>query len=450
MFRKIVSNLSFSPALVGQLAFYAKRLRKEEATRRIGLVFVALALVVQGLAVFDPSQSANASTSNDFIPGGISGEGAKGLEDKYMPAYDANVDHLKDIMTGVGITRSEITSATYGTWVVHETYSWGRQTRLSAAQGLTKVNIPDKNGKTILSIYGVKSKWINGYSTVIHGWIGHSAHVGWFAIMEACGNLATETVPKPVVPTPPTPPVTTPTTPSTPTTPTKPPVVTPPKCEYTDTLLASSPDCKPCAGSPGIWYKDTTCIPNITESKTATNLTQGNVEASTVTAQASDTISYTISAKNTGLAATTVPLTDNLNDVAEYATLIDAGGGTYDQTSHVLSWPSVSVAPGSSQTRTYVVQLDSSIPATPVGASDAISYDCKMQNGFGNTVTIAVACPTPKVVEQTVTQLPHTGPSENLMFAGIVLAITTYFYLRSRQVGKEIRLIRRDLNAGAL
>jgi len=38
MFRKIVSNLPFSPALVGQLGFYAKRLRKEETTRRLGLI----------------------------------------------------------------------------------------------------------------------------------------------------------------------------------------------------------------------------------------------------------------------------------------------------------------------------------------------------------------------------------------------------------------------------
>ena len=54
MFRRIFSNLSFSPALVGQLGFYAKRLRREEATRRLGLVFTALALVVQSLAVFSP------------------------------------------------------------------------------------------------------------------------------------------------------------------------------------------------------------------------------------------------------------------------------------------------------------------------------------------------------------------------------------------------------------
>jgi hypothetical protein len=51
MFRKLVSNLSFSPALVGQIAFYAKRLKKEETTRRLGLLFTVFALIIQAFVV---------------------------------------------------------------------------------------------------------------------------------------------------------------------------------------------------------------------------------------------------------------------------------------------------------------------------------------------------------------------------------------------------------------
>ena len=68
MFRNIVSNLPFSPALVGQLGFYAKRLRKEEATRRLGLIFTVLALVVQSFAVFQAPEPVNATT-----PGQVGG-----------------------------------------------------------------------------------------------------------------------------------------------------------------------------------------------------------------------------------------------------------------------------------------------------------------------------------------------------------------------------------------
>ena len=47
MFKKIVSNLPFHPTLLGDLGYYLKRVRQEEAIRRLGLVFVLLALAVQ-------------------------------------------------------------------------------------------------------------------------------------------------------------------------------------------------------------------------------------------------------------------------------------------------------------------------------------------------------------------------------------------------------------------
>ena len=107
MFRKIVSNLAFSPALVGQLGFYAKRLRKEEATRRVGLIFTALALVVQWFAVFTPPESANASNGNNII--------YSGFKDKndLLAIYDRNKDSaghtdLQQIYKYFGITRQDI------------------------------------------------------------------------------------------------------------------------------------------------------------------------------------------------------------------------------------------------------------------------------------------------------------------------------------------------------
>jgi hypothetical protein len=74
-----------------------------------------------------------------------------------------------------------------------------------------------------------------------------------------------------------------------------------------------------------------------------------------------------------------------------------------------------------------------------------------MVNNFaGNQTIVTVDCPPPKVVEQVVAELPHTGASENIAFAGVVFAVVVYFYARSRQVKKEVRLIRRDLNAGTI
>jgi hypothetical protein len=400
MFKKIVSNLSFSPALVGQLGFYAKRLKREETTRRLGLVFVALALVVQGLAVFQPPESANAASSNDLVYGGL-GLGSNRSINHFLAPYDANTNHLKDIMNYMGISRAEIASAQYSSFITGTVKrSWGHNPiHTTSAQELpTTITNPDGTGN-ITTIYSRPLSLSNGPNARIYAYIGHSDRVGWFALMQACGNLVTEKIPTPITPPAPTPP-------------------------------------KPAA---------------LTFDKTATNISQGNVAASTIAAKENDKITFTLSMKNTGGTAAPIKISDNLSDTLEYSTLIDNGGGTFDDTTKTLAWPDISLAPGQTQERSFAVQVLSTIPATPVGASNPDSYNCIMNNAFqGSGVTIPVTCAPPKVIEQVTTELPHTGPRENMIFAGVVLAVVTYFFLRSKQLGKEVRLIRRDLNAGTI
>jgi len=420
MFRKIVSNLSFSPALVSQLGFYAKRLRKEETTRRLGLIFVVLALVVQGLTVFQPSESANASNAGDFVPGGL-GLGANRSINNFLAPYDANSNHLRDVMTYLGVTRSEITSAQFSSFISGQKLSWGYAQR----SGSTPVTITNSAGAAVTTVYARPLGIANGYNERIYGWIGHSAKIGWFAIMQACGNLVTDSIPPP----PPAPPK---------------------KCVYNNAILATDENCKPCPGNSALWINDKLCIANVTQSKAAVNTSQGSVNASTISARESDAITFTVKVQNTGLNSKKVQLTDNVADVLEYSTLTDKGGGTLDASTKILSWPDVTLAPNETQVRSFAVRMLDTIPATAKGASDPTSFDCVMENVFGNTISIDVTCPTPKVVEQVVTQLPKTGPTENILFAGIVLAIVTYFYARTRQMKKEVRLIRRNLNVGTI
>ena len=397
MFRKIVSNLSFSPALVGQLGFYAKRLKKEETTRRLGLVFVALALVVQCLTVFQPPESANASSSSDFVAGGL-GLGANKSLNNFLAPYDSNATNLKDIMNSVGITREEIAAAQFGSWMTPGKISWGREP-ISYAKG--SVEVKNSAGTTVGAIYGRDMTVLNG-NTDIYGWIGHSSKVGWFAIMQACGNLVTTIIPPPPPP---------------------PPAPKPAK---------------------------------IVVSKTAINVTQGKVSANTIAARENDKITFTLNLENKGGTAKVTKIEDNLTDILEYSTLIDKGGGTFKDSTKVLSWPDVNLKPGEKQSRTFAVQLLATIPATPTGISSPESYNCIMDNAFvagGSNnagIKIPVVCAPPKVIEQVVTELPKTGPTENMIFAGVVLAVVTYFFLRSKQLGKEVRLIRRDLNAGTI
>jgi len=414
MFRKIVSNLSFSPALVGQLGFYAKRLKKEETTRRLGLIFVVLALVVQSLAVFQPPESANAASTNDFVPGGL-GLGSQRSINNFLAPYDQNTNNLKDIMNYMGISREQIASAQFSSFISGTVKrSWGRNATHSTAQGEVSTVILGSNYQPITTVYSHPLALVNGADSRIYGWIGHSDRVGWFAIMQACGNLVTEIIPP--VPTPPVPP-----TPPTPTPPT--PTPTP---------------------------------ANIIVSKTAQNISQGNIKASTVSAKENDKITYTLNLQNTGETAKVTKISDNLSDVLDYSSLIDNGGGTFTAATKTLSWPDVNLKPGEKQSRTFAIQMLSTIPATPVGQSNPDSYNCAMDNVFtsggspSTGITIPVTCAPPKVIEQVTTELPHTGPTENMIFAGAVLAVVTYFFLRSKQLGTEVRLIRRDLNSGTI
>ncbi len=71
MFKKLLSNLPFNPSLIGQVAFYAKRMHRESALRRTGLVFVALAFFVQMFAFVSPSEPTLAASPNDILNGGF-------------------------------------------------------------------------------------------------------------------------------------------------------------------------------------------------------------------------------------------------------------------------------------------------------------------------------------------------------------------------------------------
>lgn len=72
MFKKLLSNLPYNPSLIGQVSFYAKRMHTEEKLRRLGLVFVVLAFVVQMFAFLSQPESSLAASDNDILRGGFS------------------------------------------------------------------------------------------------------------------------------------------------------------------------------------------------------------------------------------------------------------------------------------------------------------------------------------------------------------------------------------------
>lgn len=67
MFRKLLSNLPFTPSLITQVSFYAKRLQRESSIRKAGLIFISLTLAVQTFAVISPAEASNQCSSNDVV-----------------------------------------------------------------------------------------------------------------------------------------------------------------------------------------------------------------------------------------------------------------------------------------------------------------------------------------------------------------------------------------------
>ncbi len=395
MFRKLVSNLSFSPALMTQVGFYAHRLRQEEVTRRTTVLFVAMAVVIQSLTVFSPPESANASSEQDLIRGGVTS-----LEDLLI-RYDKNTDDIRDIYSTLGVERAEI-AATKETTInsKNDLYSISRFGQYSPDQGETSFTYKRSAGGegvrfisplALADTSAAKERTGTKYTA----WTGQSAKLGWFAIMKSNASLATKGYPATITP----------------------------------------------GGA--------TATSLLTKTITANNLTQG-ADATTVTAQPFDKISYTITVKNTGSSSVQLPLSLSISDTLEYASLIDDGGGHLDATTKTLSWTTTPLAPGGTQQRTFAVQLFSHIPATPTGVSNGNSYDCVMATTFGTSSAIRVQCPAGKTLEGILGGLPSVGPGANIVFSVIILTVVVYFYLRTRQMKKELRLIRHNINIGTI
>jgi hypothetical protein len=617
MFRKIVSNLPFSPALVGQLSFYAKRLRKEEATRKLGLIFTALALVVQSLAVFSPPEAANAATPGKVgdaprceveavgprgqafsinngkatvsfdVKGGKKCKVQISANSFFAPSadgrpYDKQILHDRNTRIFDSPGRYTMGTAlpdksnenkgcfyqvdlTYGTYNVTPVLAYGHgkldcgtvETPPSAiceylsvnriaegryaVKGKAKIAGSAKiraHAFTIKNAAGttVLNKEINTDLRIAEFEYNQSVpgtYAAYLTVKTSVGNVSSPecasvfVVPSVTTPTPipaavcatvvatitnrteayfsgraqasngasirsytfiirkadgsevdrivvqsstasaatskvdiPTPGdysvqlvVQTSLGDKTDQTNCKKPftIAQPQVCQYNPALPANSPECQPCPASPDLWIKDEKCSADVVYTKSSTNITQGNIDASSTKAHASDKITYTLIAENRGKAPSDVTISDDLTDTLEYATLLDSGGGKLDTKSQTVTWPTVTLDAGEKTSRTIMIQVLKSIPATNTGTTQTTSYDCTMTNTLGNTTDVKVTCPIEKViVEQTVKELPKTGPGENMMFASILLAVVVYFYARSRQLGTEVRLVRRSVNAGTI
>jgi uncharacterized repeat protein (TIGR01451 family) len=445
MFEKLLATLPYNPGLANQVAFYGRRMREESSIRRIGLIFIVLAFMIQFFAVLNPPQPAKAAacSGNDLVYCGISS--AQEAANK----CNANIRGYGKIMDYYGIPCSDIANAPDGYINQHDhnnqLFSLGNN-----AYGMPgETAVPINPGNPVFWRY----LWGWNITRPIHV-LRLSEHGQTFFIMFDCGNLVSIGIPQKYTPPPPPPqvglgqsqPVSTP-KPSTPTpTPTSTPRTssTPPPpptpCPYDSSITADNTSCKPCAGSTDSQDTDSCVVIH----KTAGNVTAGTADANDTTANPGDVITYTLYAKNSGkVTVKNYLFEENLDDVSVYADITDLHGGTMDD-SHKVSWPGTLIDPGKTATVQVTVKVKNPVPQTPVTANDPNHYDLTMTNVYGNTVNIKLPGSPEKTVEAAATSLPNTGPGTNLFIGSIIVMAAGYFYGRSRLLAKESNLALRE------
>lgn len=441
-FKKLLSNLPFNPSLIGQVSFYAKRLRKEQAVRRLGFVFVALALVIQLFAVISPPEPTLAESNNDVIRGGFSSRS------QAVNYCRSNTRDFRNILAYYKISCDALAKA--ATKTIRST-DHGKQLhsmgRVPQGPRIARTNKPTNEYSVMINgtEYFMRNLWSwdsRDYSTYKVLQLKNSDGTT-IMLMYSCGNIVTigkYTPPKPK-PKP------------------KPPKPEEPKdvCPNIEGIQTKEEDCDVCPNVPEIQLNPDECYPCpeaeedesstacVEFRKSASNQTQGLDDANGTLAQAGDVIVYTLSAENKGTGEIKDFIMDeNLSDVLEYADIVDLNGGQLDQNS-VVVWPKETIAAGTTLTKTITVKVKNPIPQTPASSTDPTSYDLVMNNVFyGDAVNIELPADVVKSTEMLVETLPSTGPGTTVAIGFVVTAVASYFFARSRLMAKELDIVRTD------
>lgn len=187
------------------------------------------------------------------------------------------------------------------------------------------------------------------------------------------------------------------------------------------------------------------------ETKSAVNKTQ-NVDATTKAANPGDVITYTLSTKNTGGTAGNYTTSDDIADILEYAAggkPSSLGGGTLNGT--IISWPDDRIPAGETSSHSFeiLVTSDAAVLARTISTSHPRSYDLKMDNVYGNPVSVDIVPPPSKQIEVAAQTMPETGPGESIALMIFIGGIVFFFYLRNRQLVTEIKLLRNEYQGDA-
>lgn len=386
VFRKLVANLPFSPSLIREVGVYANKLRREDTTRRIAAIVFTLAIIVQSLAIVSPPESANASSDQDIIRGGIDN-----LTD-FTKRYDHNEDDLKDILSSISISHDDILSSkesnvsiTKDSYVLNR---YGNISNSSKERILLYEKSSGGNGKRYFSV----ATDFYGDTASVMGWTGTSKVLGKFSIIKSNGDI----------------------------------------------ILYKMPPSLGLAKN------------NLQLSISGINTSDQNKSLDSSTIKSGNTLKYTVIMTNNSNSYQNGRFEIPLGDALEYTDFIDSSNGIFDNQNKMVTWPSTQIPPKGKISETFTLQALHTIPATSSGLSNPNSYDCRVLIVFGNVLKSNVRCPSNKILESTIKSLPKISLTTTIIFAVTILLASLYFYIRAVQLKKELRIIRHNFNNGSI
>jgi hypothetical protein len=443
MFKKLLSNLPFNPSLIGEVSFYARRMHGETAIRRTGLVFVVLAMLIQVFAVISPPEPTLAESNNDILKGGFTSR------EQAVNYCRMNTQDFATILAYYKVTCEALARAS--TQTVRSTdhnkqlHSMGR-----VPQGARIARTGKPTNEYSVMINGTEYfmrnlwAWDSGSSSSYKMLIVKNSQGQTIKVMYNCGNIVT--IGKYTPPPPPPPPK-------------KP---TPPKdaCLNLPGTQLTKEECDTCQNVPGEQTNRNECYPcpkaqqnNATTaclelSKTAKNETQSLPNADGTLAHANDIIVYTLSSKNAGTQTVKdFVVEENMADVLEYATIVDAHGGELDSR-QMLRWPKTDIGAGNTLAKQVTIKIKDPIPQTPTPPASLGSFDLVMTNVyFGDTVNVKLPGSLAKTTELSMQSLPQTGPGATLVIGFAITMLASYFFARSQLFAKELDIVKTDFTS---
>ena len=217
-------------------------------------------------------------------------------------------------------------------------------------------------------------------------------------------------------------------------------------CPAIPGVQSNTNECKPCDKSTG----ETDTSSCIVLSKKARNITRDIADADGTTARGGDVISYTLSARNTGLAtAEDFEIEESIGDVLDYAEITDIHGGSWDKNTNIITWPKKDILAGATNTALLTVKIKNPVPQTPISTSNPGTGDLTMTNVYGNAINIKLPPTIVKTTEQITTKtLPNTGPGTSMVMIVSMVMLVGYFYARNRLMVDELLIVKREFSVG--